>query len=111
MLTKWVYEAGFSEEQLRSWAKEQLSKMIDLTVGVDLMPLAVASEFDNTSFVRKMSRKELVQFAFFGAHITAFDKASLALTVGYRFMPYLWWLHGVSGKVRRFLYLRLKHNR
>ena len=111
LLTKWVYEFGFSAGQLRSWAKEQLSKMIELTVGVDLMPLAVASEFDNTSFVRKMSRKELVQFAFLGAHITAFDKASLALTVGYRFMPYLWWLHGVSGKVRRFLYLRLKHNR
>ena len=111
LLTKWVYEFGFSAGQLRQWAMEQLSKMIDLTVGVDLMPLAVASEFDNTSFVRKMSRKELVQFAFLGAHITAFDKASLALTVGYRFMPYLWWLHGVSGKVRRFLYLRLKHNR
>ena len=44
-------------------------------------------------------------------NITAFDKASLALTVGYRFMPYLWWLHGVSGKVRRFLYLRLKYNK
>ncbi len=111
LLTKWVYEAGFSEEQMRSWAKEQLSKMIDLIVGVDLMPLAVASEFDNTSFVRKMSRKELVRFVCFGANITAFDKASLALTVGYRFMSYLWWLHGVSGKVRRFLYLRLKHNR
>ncbi|MBR6520593.1 MAG: hypothetical protein IKT77_06395, partial [Paludibacteraceae bacterium] len=88
LLTKWVYEFGFSEGQLRQWAMEQLHKMIDLIVRVDLMPLAVASEFDNTSFVRKMSRKELVQFAFLGAHITAFDKASLALTVGYRFMPY-----------------------
>ena len=111
LLVKWVYEAGFSDEQLRCWAEEQLNKIIDLTVGIDLSPLAVASEFDKTSFVRKMSGKELVRFVCVGANITAFDKASLALTVGYKFMPCLWWLHGVSGRVRRFLYLKFKHNR
>ena len=63
------------------------------------------------AIVRRMTMKELFEFVCLGANITAFDKASLALTVGYRFMPCLWWLHGVSGKVRRFLYLRLKHNR
>ena len=111
LLVKWVYEAGFSDEQLRCWAEMQLNKIIDLTVGIDLSPLVVASEFDKTSFVRKMSGKELVRFVCVGANITAFDKASLALTVGYKFMPCLWWLHGVSGRVRRFLYLKFKHNR
>ena len=111
LLVKWVYEAGFSDEQLRCWAEEQLNKIIDLTVGIDLLPLAVASEFDKTSFVRKMSGKELMRFVCVGANITAFDKASLALTVEYKFMPCLWWLHSVSGRVRRFLYLKFKHNR
>ena len=111
LLVKWVYEAGFSDEQLRCWAEGQLNKIIDLTVGIDLSPLAVASEFDKTSFVRKMRGKELMRFVCVGANITAFDKASLALTVGYKFMPCLWWLHGVSGRVRRFLYLKFKHNR
>ena len=63
------------------------------------------------AIVRKMTMKELFHFVCLGANITAFDKASLCLSVGYRYMNLLWRLHSWSGRFRRFLYLRLKHNR
>ena len=111
LLTKWVYEAGFSEDRLRAWACRQMQEIITLSRKIDLSPFVVTSDFDADSFVRKMTLKELFSFVFLGANITAFDKASLCLSVGYRYMNLLWRLHGVSGKVRRFLYLQLKHNK
>lgn len=63
------------------------------------------------AIVRRMTLKELFHFVCLGANITAFDKASLCLSVGYRYMNVLWWLHSCGGRLRRFLYLRFKHNR
>ena len=111
LLTKWVYEAGLSEEKLRVWACRQMQDIVALSKKIDLSPFEVTSDFDADSFVRKMTLKELFNFVFLGANITAFDKASLCLSVGYRYMNLLWRLHSWSGRFRRFLYLRLKYNR
>ena len=111
LLTKWVYEAGLSEETLRAWACRQMQDIVTLSKKIDLSPFEVTSDFDSDSFVRRMTMKELFLFVCLGANITAFDKASLCLSVGYRYMNLLWRLHSWSGRFRRFLYLRLKHNR
>jgi hypothetical protein len=111
LLTKWVYEAGLSEEELRAWACRQMQDIVALSKKIDLSPFEVTSDFDSDSFVRRMTMKELFEFVCLGANITAFDKASLCLSVGYRYMNVLWRLHSWSGRFRRFLYLRLKHNR
>ena len=111
LLTKWVYEVGFSEETLRAWACCQMQDIVALSKKIDLLPFEVTSDFDSDSFVRRMTMKELFEFVCLGANITAFDKASLCLSVGYRCMNVLWRLHSWSGRFRRFLYLRLKHNK
>ncbi len=111
LLTKWVYEAGLSEEKLRAWACGQMQDIVALSKKIDLSPFEVTSDFDADSFVRRMTMKELFHFVCLGANITAFDKASLCLSVGYRYMNVLWRLHSWSGRLRRFLYLRFKHNR
>ena len=111
LLTKWVCEAGFTEEKLRAWACRQMQDVVALSKKIDLSPFEVTSDFDSDSFVRRMTVKELFHFVCLGANITAFDKASLCLSVGYRYMNVLWRLHSWSGRFRRFLYLRLKHNR
>ena len=111
LLTKWVYEAGLSEETLRAWACRQMQDIVTLSKKIDLSPFEVTSDFDSDSFVRRITMKELFLFVCLGANITAFDKASLCLSVGYRYMNVLWRLHSWSGRFRRFLYLQLKHNR
>ena len=111
LLTKWVCAAGLSEEELRAWACRQMQDIVALSKKIDLSPFEVTSDFDSDSFVRRMTMKELFEFVCLGANITAFDKASLCLSVGYRYMNVLWRLHSWSGRFRRFLYLRLKHNR
>ena len=111
LLTKWVYEVGLSEEKLRVWACRQMQDIVALSKKIDLSPFEVTSDFDSDSFVRRMTMKELFEFVCLGANITSFDKASLCLSVGYRYMNVLWRLHSWSGRFRRFLYLRLKYNR
>ena len=111
LLTKWVYEVGLSEEKLRAWACGQMQDIVALSKKIDLSPFEVTSDFDSDSFVRRMTMKELFSFVCLGANITAFDKASLCLSVGYRYMNVLWRLHSWSGRFRRFLYLRLKYNK
>ena len=111
LLTKWLYEAELPEEKLRAWACRQMNDIVALSKKINLSPFVMTSDFDATSFVRKMTLKELLCFVCLGANITAFDKASLCLSVGYRYMNILWRLHSWSGRFRRFLYLRLKHNR
>ncbi|MBR5824613.1 MAG: hypothetical protein IKY67_10790 [Paludibacteraceae bacterium] len=111
LLTKWVCEAGFTEEKLRAWVCRQMQDIVALLKKIDLSPFEVTSDFDSDSFVRRMTMKELFHFVCLGANITAFDKASLCLSVGYRYINVLWRLHSWSGRFRRFLYLRLIHNK
>lgn len=73
---------------------------------INLTPLCTACNFDDTDFVRKLSIKKLAKIAFVGARCTAFDKASVRISVALSLFPIVWNMHKFSSKIRRFLYSR-----
>lgn len=96
----------FNEEVQRVWSKSSAKELLTLkNKDIDLTPLCEAEIFDGKCFVRRLSQKELIRIMLTGGRVTAFDKASVRLTVGYRFFPLIWKICCASGNVRRFLYL------
>ena len=93
---------------LFSWAKRSLDSIISLKDTVDLTPFTQSDDFDASSFVRKLTPKELLLLVGTGKTITAFDRASLQWTCGRTLMPCLWKIRTWTGKIRRVLFLRLK---
>ena len=96
----------FNEEVQRVWSKSSAKELLTLkNKDIDLTPLCEAEIFDGKCFVRRLSQKELIRIMLTGGRVTAFDKASVRLTVGYRFFPLIWRICCASGNLRRFLYL------
>lgn len=79
-----------------------------LSSRIDLTPFVKAADFDDTVFVRKLTSIELFQLICLGEHITAYDRASLQLTVNRSIDVPLWKLHLYMGRIRHYLYVRLK---
>lgn len=97
---------------LRDWCKEAAEAAQALNAkDIDITPLCEAEEFDGQAFVRKLSPRELLNIMFLGGRCTAFDKASIRLTVGAKAFPFVWPLCYITGQARRFLYLTLKGKR
>lgn len=106
-ISRAVSEMGFvSENALFIWATTVLGAISTLKDRINLMPFTRTDDFDNASFVRKLSMKELFALLCTGKQITAFDKASLQLTCGYRLSSHLWKIRNKTGKIRRILYLK-----
>lgn len=106
-ISRAVSEMGFvSENVLFIWATTVLDAISTLKDRINLMPFTRTDDFDNASFVRKLSMKELFALLCTGKQITAFDKASLQLTCGYRLSSHLWKIRNKTGKIRRILYLK-----
>ncbi|WP_278963155.1 hypothetical protein [Alistipes senegalensis] len=106
-ISRAVSEMGFvSENALFIWATTVLDAISTLKDRINLMPFTRTDDFDNASFVRKLSMKELFTLLCTGKQITAFDKASLQLTCGYRLSSHLWKIRNKTGKIRRILYLK-----
>lgn len=95
-------------DMLRTWCKCATETMLALKHSdIDLSPLCDAETFDGKPFVKILSTKELFNIMLLGGRCTAFDKASVKLTTGRLFSP-LWKMCRITGKIRRFLYLRFK---
>ena len=108
MLPAAQYTAG----TLRNWCNEAAKAAQALNAkDIDIIPFCEAEEFDGQAFVRKLSPRELLNIMFLGGRCTAFDKASIRLTVGAKAFPFVWPLCYITGQARRFLYLTLKGNR
>lgn len=106
-ISRAVSEMGVvSENVLFIWATTVLDAISTLKDRINLMPFTRTDDFDNASFVRKLSMKELFALLCTGKQITAFDKASLQLTCGYRLSSHLWKIRNKTGKIRRILYLK-----
>lgn len=106
-ISRAVSEVGFvSENALFIWATMALDSISTLKDRINLMPFTRTDDFDNASFVRKLSMKELFVLICTGKQITAFDKASLQLTCGYRLSSHLWKIRNKTGKIRRILYFK-----
>ena len=78
--------------------------MTNTNVDVNLEPFATCSKFDNEPFVRRLSVKELLQLVLMGKHTTAFDKASIKLSLPQILWSLAWKLHKFTGGYRVKLY-------
>ena len=95
------------EKHFWSWGKQAVEQMLKLDKSIDIGPLQKASEFDGTSFVRKLTIKELFSIVCLGGRATAFDRGSLRITYGRTLFPLLDKIAHFTGNIRRRLYLRL----
>ena len=95
------------EKHFWSWGKQAVEEMLKLDKSIDIKPLLKASEFDGTSFVRKLTMKEFFNIVCFGGRATAFDRGSLRITCGKHIFPCIDKIARFTGKLRRRLYLRL----
>lgn len=91
-----------------SWSQICINAISTLSCRIDLTPFVKAADFDDTAFVRKLTLMELLRLVCLGEHITAYDRASLQLTVNRTIDAPLWKLHSYMGRIRRYLYVRLK---
>ncbi len=102
------HTATLKADILRTWCKRTTETMLALKHrDIDLSPLCDAEAFDGKPFVKILSTKELLNIMLLGGRCTAFDKASVRLTTG-RLFGLVWRICRVTGKIRRFLYLRFK---
>lgn len=93
---------------VREWCLRSTGILEELKYrDIDILPLSEAEIFDGKPFVRKLKAKELANIVLLGGRCTAYDKASVRLTVGYRLFPAVWAICKATGKIRRFLYLKL----
>lgn len=90
------------------WSQTCMNVISTLSSRIDLTPFVKAADFDDTVFVRKLTLLELFRLICLGGHITAYDRASLQLTVSRSIDAPLWKLHLYMGRIRHFLYVRLK---
>ena len=95
------------EKHFWSWGKQAVEEMLKLDKSIDIKPLLKASEFDGTSFVRKLTIKELFSIVCLGGRATAFDRGSLRVTCGKHLFPCIDKIAHFTGKLRRRLYLKL----
>lgn len=102
------HTATLKADILRTWCKRATETMLALKHrDINLRPLCNAEFFDGKPFVKILSTKELLNIMLLGGRCTAFDKASVRLTTG-RLFGLVWRICRVTGKIRRFLYLRFK---
>lgn len=103
-----LHTATLKADILRTWCKRTTETMLALKHrDINLHPLCDAEAFDGKPFVKILSTKELLNIMLLGGRCTAFDKASVRLTTG-RLFGLAWKICRVTGKIRRFIYLKFK---
>lgn len=95
-----------SKELLFAWSKISLRVLTETNIKVNLAPLATCSKFDAMPFVKRLGAKELFKLVFLGDHTTAFDKASIKLSLPKILWNPAWKLHQQIEKIRMVLYYK-----
>lgn len=96
---------------MRQWMSIVLDAILNLSVQLPLSAFLKAEDFDTLIFVRRLSVSELFYLCCLGKRITAFDRASLKLTVGNKLFPLFLQMSIFSEKIRWSLYLKMKKKR
>lgn len=91
---------------LKTWSEQAIGILTQTDTDIDLTPMLSNSDFDKVAFVRRLSFKDIVGMVFLGKHITAFDRASLRLSLPKALWKGTWKMHEITEYVRRKLYLR-----
>ncbi len=84
------------------WSSLSINTLINLNVKLDL------SSFEKLGLARNLTLYDLIKIIFCGGHVTNYDQASLQLTTSCLLGRPLWKLHNLTGRIRRYLYLRLR---
>lgn len=84
------------------WSSLSTNTLINLNVKLDL------SSFEKLGLARNLTLYDLIKIIFCGGHVTNYDRASLQLTTSRLLDRPLWRLHIFTGRIRRYLYLRLR---
>lgn len=95
------------KEYFWQWGKNAVEEILKLRKDIDISPMLNAAEFDEASFMRKLSAKELFSIVCLGGRATAFDKGSLRITCGRHLFPALNSIAVFTGNIRRRLYHKL----
>ncbi|MDR0932980.1 MAG: hypothetical protein LBM70_08200 [Victivallales bacterium] len=98
---------AFSQETLYLWSKLSIDAITGLEGNPDLHPLAQCDKFDAQSFVRRLTFTELLKYAC-GKNVTAFDPASVQITVGDSGRKFLTLLHCFAVKHIYPIYRKLR---
>ena len=107
-----MHTAQYTASTLRAWCEEAAKAAESLKAkDIDITPLCEAEDFDGQKFVKRLSLRELLNIMLLGGRCTAFDKASVRLTVGAKAFSFVWPLCYISGQTRRFLFLTFKGKR
>ncbi len=106
-----INEMGFfGEKLLKDWCLLSINDLLTLKhKDLDLSPLCEAGIFEGKQLARKLTRKEVLGIIILGNRYTAFDKASIRLTTGYKMFPFIWNIASITANIKRFIYLRLIH--
>lgn len=94
------------------WAKMSIDGLVNLTDKTNLTPLTENDDFDGTVMACKLSLSQIATLAFAGKRHTAFDRASVALTLPETFARPIWSMHQRSARLRERIYrgiLKLKN--
>ncbi len=112
-MAQWLrpYIDVIGEDILFIWAKISLDSISALADNVDISPLAATEEFDEQAMSRKLSAKELVNIVLLGGRHTAFDRGSVAMTIGHNLTRRLWPCRRFTARVREAIYNRFILNR
>ncbi|MDE7160130.1 MAG: hypothetical protein K2O24_04725 [Muribaculaceae bacterium] len=100
------------DDLLMTWAAVSLDSISNIKEEVNLTPLTVSADFDGVPMARRLSPVQLANMALTGARYTAFDRASVELSLGRRMGRWLWKQHLRSAGMREKLYkglIRLKN--
>ncbi len=92
------------DNRLYCWAKQSIDTLAQIKDAVDLTPLMQNASFDDIPMARKLSPVQLITLAATGARHTAFDRGSVALTVGHGAGRYVWQLHTRTARLRELMY-------
>lgn len=92
------------DDVLFRWAKTSVDSIAEMRDKIDLSPIVANSHFDGAAMARKLGVLELLNFTLLGARYTAFDRASVNLTVGHRCASTIWKLHSITARMRGRLY-------
>jgi FMN phosphatase YigB (HAD superfamily) len=98
------YFKCLDDDILFKWARISIDSIVNITGNIDLTPLTNGKDFDGVPMARKLNIFELLNFTLTGARYTAFDRASLRLTVGSHINNVLWRLHMKTSTLRSRIY-------
>lgn len=96
---------------LSTWTICTLHSLANMKDDIDVTPFTDSNDFDNETFAKQFSFKELANFLLLGKRVTHFDFASLKHTCGFSLAHKLMKLHAITNKLRGYIFRKIIINK